>query len=172
MEQNQGDRAVGSVRLWEVVVATAFLVFGAVVVWDSRRLGASWGSDGPQAGYFPFYIGLIICVSSIANLVRAFSLGAKGRATFVRWGQLKMILVVMVPCCVYVALIANPWFTLGIYVASAIFIAFFMAYLGKYRWPKIIAVSAGAMFVFFLMFEVWFKVPLPKGPLEAWLGFG
>jgi len=170
MEQ-QDERAVGSVRLWEVVVAAIFLVFGAIVVWDSRRLGAQWGSDGPQAGYFPFYIGCFILASSAINLYNAVSSGTKGTRPFVEWGQLRMILTVLVPTAVYVALISNPWFGLGIYVASAIFIAAFMRHLGKYGWAKIAAVSVGTMVAFFVMFEVWFKVPLPKGPLETALGF-
>ena len=166
MEQ---DKAVGTVRVWEFVVAACFLAVGSLVVWESRRLGSRWGSDGPQAGYFPFYIGAIICISSAVNLYSAIA--RANRDAFVRWGQLRMILVVMVPCVVYVALIVNPWLSLGIYVASAVFIAFFMRYLGKYGWAKIAAVSVGTMVVFFLMFEVWFKVPLPKGPLEAAFGF-
>jgi len=169
-EQEQGA-AVGSVRLWEIITAVAFLVFGAIVVWDSRRLGSSWGSDGPQAGYFPFYIGVIIVISSLVNLYSAIVSGAKGAKPFVYWDQLRMILTVLVPSIVYVALIVNPWMSLGIYVASALFIAFFMRHLGKYGWAKIAAVSFGTMVAFFVMFEIWFKVPLPKGPLEAAFGF-
>jgi putative tricarboxylic transport membrane protein len=166
------SKPVASVRTLEIVVAVLFLVFGAIVVWDSRRLGASWGSDGPQAGYFPFYVGSLICIASLFNLARAFQMGAKGREAFVEHGQLKMILTVMIPTVIYVAMIANPWLPLGIYLASTIFIAFFMWHLGKYSWVKIVPVSIGTMFFFFLMFEIWFKVPLPKGPLEAALGFG
>jgi len=163
------EKAVGSVRAWEAIVAAIFLVFGAVVVFDSRRLGAQWGSDGPQAGYFPFYIGIIIIIASTVNLVSA--LMKPGRESFVSWGQLKMVVIVMVPYAVYVALIANPLYSFGFYEASVIFIAGFMRYLGKYRWPKIALVSIGTMVAFFLMFEVWFKVPLPKGPIEALFGF-
>jgi hypothetical protein len=170
MEEGKHDRAVGSVRGWDAAVAILFLCFGALVIWDSRRLGAAWASDGPQAGYFPFYIGVIICLASAANLIGAF-MSKKGKAPFVSWGQFRMVLTVMVPSVAYVALIANPLYSLGIYEASVIFIAFFMRYLGKYPWPKIAAVSIAVMVVFFLMFEVWFKVPLPKGPIEALLGF-
>jgi putative tricarboxylic transport membrane protein len=170
--QQSHDRAVGSVLAWEVVVAVAFFVFGAVVVWDSQRLGASWASDGPQSGYFPFYIGLLICISSVANLIAALGKGSKGARAFVTWGQLRMVLIVIVPSIVYVALIDNPLYSLGIYEASALFIAAFMRHLGKYSWPKIAGVSIGVMVAFFLMFEVWFKVPLPKGPIEALIGFG
>jgi hypothetical protein len=165
----QKDTAVGNVRLWEIVVAGMFLAFGAVVVWDSRRLGSRWADDGPQAGYFPFYVGMLICIASGVNLYAAIAKGDRG--PFVLWEQLRMILVVMLPCVAYVGLIDNPWFSLGIYVASALFIAFFMRYLGKYGWAKIAAVSVGTMVAFFVMFEIWFKVPLPKGPLEAAFGF-
>ena len=166
------SKPVASVKTLEIVVAALFLVFGAIVVFDSRRLGASWGSDGPQAGYFPFYVGMLICIASFFNLARAFRMGEKGREGFVERGQLKMILTVMIPTVIYVAAIANPWYSLGIYVASTIFIAFFMRRLGKYSWAKVVTVSVGTMFFFFLMFEIWFKVPLPKGPLEAALGYG
>ena len=165
----QQEKAVGSVRAWEIIVAALFLVFGAIVVWDSRRLGSKWGSDGPQAGYFPFYIGVLICVASAINLFTAVAKGS--RDAFVEWGQLRLILIVLVPTLVYVALIANPLYSLGIYVPSALFIAFFMRLLGKYGWSKIAAVSLGTMIAFFVMFEIWFKVPLPKGPIEAAFGF-
>jgi hypothetical protein len=167
----QPDKAVGSTRAWESIVAIAFLVFGSIVVWDSRRLGASWGDDGPQAGYFPFYIGVFILVSSVINLVGALRSGAKGREAFVEWGQLKMILTVMVPSVVYVAAIDNPWYPLGFYSTSAVFIAFYMRLLGKYSWLRIALVSVGTMLAFFIMFEIWFSVPLPKGPLEAAFGY-
>jgi putative tricarboxylic transport membrane protein len=165
------EKAVGSVRAWEGVVAAFFLVFGAVVVWDSRRLGAEWGSDGPQAGYFPFYIGVIICIASAVNIFNALTSGAAGAKPFVHRGQLKMVLAIMVPTVIYVVLIANPVYSLGIYEASIVFIAFFMRWLGKYPWGKTLAVSVLTVVSFFIMFEIWFKVPLPKGPLESLLGF-
>ena len=151
----------------EIVVAALFLLLGGIVIYDSVRLGARWGDDGPQAGYFPFYIALFVCLASAVNLVVALLKKGEDRA-FVEVGQLKLVLSVLVPSIIYVALIA--W--LGIYVASAIFVAFFMRWLGKYPWWKVAAVSIGNSVVFFLIFEMWFKVPLPKGPLENLLGVG
>jgi len=171
MQEGNRDKAIGSVRAWEVVVAACFLVFGAIVVWDSQRLGARWGDEGPQAGYFPFYIGIFIIVSAAMILYNAITSGAKGRKPFVMWEQLRTILVVMVPSVLYVALMENPWLSMGMYVPSALFIAFFMRFLGKYGWLRIAAVSIGTTVAFFVMFEIWFKVPLPKGPLEAAFGF-
>ena len=85
---------------------------------------------------------------------------------FVELDKLKLVLAVLVPTAIYVALVS--W--TGIYVASALFIAFFMRWLGKYPWWKVAAVSIGNSVAFFLIFELWFKVPLPKGIVERLLG--
>ena len=131
------------------------------------RLGARWGDDGPQAGYFPFYIGVFVCISALANMALAL-FNRKDAGEFVELDKLKLVLAVLVPASVYVATIG--W--IGIYVSSAVFIAFFMRWLGKYVWWKVAVVSVGTVVVFFLIFESWFKVPLPKGPLENLLGVG
>ena len=150
----------------EIAVAAVFFLLGAIVVYDSARLGARWAEDGPQPGYFPFYIGLIVCLSAAVNLVLALLNRRDRDRIFVEAGQLKLVLAVLVPTALYVALIG--W--TGIYLASALFIAFFMRWLGKYPWWKVAAVSIGNSVAFFVIFEVWFKVPLPKGPLETLLG--
>ena len=138
------------------------------MVYDSVRLGARWAEDGPQAGYFPFYVGLLVCLSAAVNFVMALVNRRDAGRDFVELDKLKLVLAVLVPAAVYVAAIG--W--IGIYVASAVFIAFFMRWLGKYPWWKVAVVSVGTMVAFFLIFEVWFLVPLPKGPLENLLGVG
>ncbi len=164
------EKSASSIKTIDAITAVLIFVMGAIVVWDSRRLGASWGSDGPEAGYFPFYIGLILCIASAINF--ALALKENSSESFVSVSSLKMILSVIVPTIIYVTLIGGvgPIPALGIYVASAIFIALFMKWLGKYAWPITLAVSISVPVVFFLLFEVWFKVPLPKGPLEAAFG--
>ena len=164
------EKSAASVKTVDAFTAIVIFLFGAVVIWDSWRLGAKWGPDGPEAGYFPFYIGLILCIASVINFIGAFR--EKSADSFVSSSSLKMIMSVMIPTIIYVGLIGGvgPVPALGIYVASAIFIALFMKWLGKYAWPMTIGVSIGVPVVFFLLFEIWFKVPLPKGPLEAALG--
>ena len=162
------DPAATSVRTMELVVAVFVFAFGALVVYDSMRLGAKWADDGPQAGYFPFYIGLILCVASAVTFAGALRNRALAERAFVRRGQLRLIMAVLVPLVLYVAAIKFA----GIYVASIAFIGWFMRQLGRYSWLKTILVSLLTMLAFFMMFEVWFKVPLPKGPLEAALGLG
>ncbi|HZR70314.1 MAG TPA: tripartite tricarboxylate transporter TctB family protein [Burkholderiales bacterium] len=166
MEEETGKPAASrrTVEIWTAVIV---LLFGAIVVYDSQRLGARWGDDGPQPGYFPFYVGLLICISAIAVLVRALRERGASRA-FVTRDQLKLILTVLVPTAVYAGAVGY----LGLYVSSTIYIAFFMWWLGKYSWLKIVPVSVGVSVVIYLVFEIWFAVPLPKGPLESALGLG
>lgn len=175
-EQSSTDRPAASTKAIELIVAVIVFAFGALVVFDSVRLGFRWGEDGPQSGYFPFYVGLLICVSSLVIFFRGLRSSSLGQKVFVYRGQLKLILQFMIPAVVYAVLIGGlelgpiAWGGLGIYLASIIYIAFFMIWLGKYSTVKALAVSIGTMVFFFLVFEVWFKVPLPKGPVESLLG--
>lgn len=163
---HQNDRPAASTRAVELAVAALIFLFGAVVMFDSWRIGARWAEDGPQGGYFPFYIGLFLCASSLVTFARAIRARALAGESFVSVAQLKMVLAMLAPTAAYVLLIAY----LGIYSASTIYIAFFMFWLGKYGWLKTAVVSIGVSVVSFLLFDVWFSVPLPKGPLEAALG--
>lgn len=155
-----------STRTVDTVVAALLIAVGTVVVWDSHRIGASWAFDGPEAGYFPFYIGLVIVVSSIVNLVLAVLRKGPGGG-FVERGQLLSVLKVLIPAALFVG--ATGW--IGIYVSAAVYIAIFMAWLGRFRPWLIAPVALGVPFALFVLFEIWFLVPLPKGPLEAALGY-
>jgi hypothetical protein len=169
MTEGQEVRAAFRRKSAELAVAALFLLFGAIVIVDSVRLGFGWQEiHGPRPGYFPFYIGLIMCVASLVNVVRALMVRGADNKTFVEVGQLKMVLAVLVPTALYALLVT--W--IGIYVSSVLFIGFFMRWLGKYPWWKVAGVSLGTAVVLYLVFEKWFKVPLPKGPLENLLGLG
>jgi hypothetical protein len=162
-QQSGAHNATGiSVRTMEIVVAVVIFVLGAIVVFDSYRLGSKWGTDGPQSGYFPFYIGILLCSSSLGTLAQTFLKKDAVREVFVDWGPLKLVFTVLIPALVYVVFVQY----IGIYVASAIYIAVFMVWLGKYSWVKSAVIAVVVNVVFFLMFEVWFKVPLFKGNLD------
>lgn len=168
MSQESAGRAAFRLRSAEIGIALLFLAFGGLVIFDSIRQGARWLAEGPQPGYFPFYLGAIICATSLVTLVRALLMPAERNKTFVQRGQLGLVLSVLVPSAVYVVLVG--W--IGIYVSAVVFVALFMRWLGKYPWWKVAVVSLGHSVVLFLIFEVWFLVPLPKGPLERLLGLG
>ena len=157
-------------RAAEITVALIVFALGALVLYDSIHLGFRWGSDGPEAGYFPFYIGLIICVSSTVTLAQVlFGRSAKLGGLFVEWQALRQVLSVLIPASLFVLAIQ----IIGLYVAAALYIAGFMIWLGGYSWLKSILLGVAVSAVAFLTFEVWFQVPLYKGmynPL-AFLGY-
>src|SRR5262245_58521595 len=165
-EDETSDTLVSN-RSADIVVALILVAVGGLVIADSLRLGIGWAEDGPSSGYFPFYTGLLIVLSSLCTIVLALLGRFKNKGSFVGRGQLGDVLKVFVPTAIYVGLIGF----IGIYVASALFIAVFMRWLGRFRWPAIIAVSIGVPLAIFLIFELWFLLPLPKGPLEDALGY-
>ena len=165
-EPHAGENTVSN-RVMELVVSGLFMALSVLVMWDNWRIGARWAEDGPQAGYFPFYIGLIMLVASGATFLVNLLARAGASANFVDRAQLRQVLQVFVPTAVFVALI---W-ALGLYVSAAGFIAFFMWRLGKYPLHKIAPIAVAVPLFLFVMFEIWFLVPLPKGPLEQALGY-
>jgi hypothetical protein len=156
--------AVG-VRWPELIVALVLMALALLVITDSIRAGTGWADDGPRSGYFPFYIGLALLGSSgwiaLSQLLRW-----KRHEDFAERGQLRMVLAMLWPMAVYVGLIA----LIGIYIASTVLIAYFMLRHGKHARALTVAVALGVPVFFFLVFERWFLVPLPKGPVEALLG--
>lgn len=153
----------------EAVVALILLGMGIVVVISSAQLGAGWTTDGPGSGYFPFYIGLVLCIASAVTLYQAMLGKKRNTEIFVDHEQFKRVLVVLIPAIVYVGAVT----VIGLYVASAIYVAGFMIALGKFSYLKSIATAVIMATLFFLMFEVWFKVPLYKGMVDplAFLGY-
>ena len=167
--ENNNESAHRAVRIvtMDVVVAALILALGALVVYESNRLGSGWDENGPQAGYFPFYIGLLICICSAVVFVQSFVKLRTDRRVFVRLDQFKQVLVILLPSTAYVLGVQ----LIGIYVPSAVFIVLFMKFVGKYRWLRSAAVGLGVSVSAFMLFEIWFKIPLPKGPLERLIGF-
>ena len=165
--QDQGGVELVSKRNADIVVALLLAGVGGLVIYDSVRLGFGWASDGPQSGYFPFYIGVILVLVSLGTIAITLFGRDQRHGTFVERNQLRDVMKVLVPAAIFVALIGF----IGIYVASALFIAVFMRWLGKFRWRTIAIVSLAVPFCFFMLFEIWFLVPLPKGPLEDFLGY-
>ena len=151
-------------RAVEIGVAIAMLLFAAIIIYGAWLAGINWGAEGPRAGFFPFYIGVFIVVSSAINLWNGLHEGDDG--LFAEWGQLRQVMSVVVPTAIYVGVMPFA----GLYLASIVFIGWFMRWLGKYPWLTVLAVAIGMPVITYFIFERWFMVPLPKGPIEEWLG--
>jgi putative tricarboxylic transport membrane protein len=159
----------GRATYWtmDLVVAAILMGVGAVVMVGSYELGAGWSPTGPESGYFPFYIGALILFSSTVTLVITLFTKSPNRTPFVEPKQFQRVLQVLIPSFIFAIAIDY----IGIYVAGGLFIAFFMWWLGKYPLHKVAMVTVLVPLVLFVVFEIWFLVPLPKGPVEAFFGY-
>ena len=151
----------------EAITAVAIFLIGVVMMVDNYKMGAGWATDGPQSGYFPFRVGAIICISAAFVLYKALFGKVRNHTVFVSWQRFRLVLLVLVPTIVFVLAIQ----LLGIYVASAAFVAAFMRVMDKRSWAKVLLISVGMSLTLFWLFEIQFMVPLPKGPLEALFGY-
>lgn len=151
----------------EVAVAVLLQALAVLVVIDSLRVGVGWADDGPRSGYFPFIIGVLLFSSASWILVAQLRRWRTDASEFAERAQLRQVASMAIPITVYVGGIAVA----GLYVASFALIAWFMLRHGRYRLPATAAVAIGVPLTAFLVFERWFLVPLPKGPLETMLGF-
>jgi putative tricarboxylic transport membrane protein len=163
----QNEAAGLNRRIPETAVALLLLVCGLVVVVDSLRVGIEWADDGPRAGYFPFFIGLLLSFAAGWILLQAILGWSKETKLFSQWSELRDVRAMLVPTTVFIA--AVPF--LGLYLPGALLIGFFMHRHGNFGWLTTVLTAIGVPVVFFLIFEKWFLVPLAKGPIEAWLGF-
>jgi putative tricarboxylic transport membrane protein len=152
-------------RAAEFVTASVLILLGGVVLFDAVRIGFGWGTDGPRSGFFPFWLALIMVVTCAVIIAQA-ALGGRGKS-FVSREQLGPVLKVLWPATAAVALMHF----VGLYVASALYMGFYMRWVGRHSWVTVIAIALALPIASFLIFEKWFLVPMPKGPLEQWLGY-
>ncbi len=162
---NESGGTGPSHRNVEIGVGLFLAALALIGIIGSLQAGIGWAAEGPRAGFFPFYVSLLVLISCVINLTHTFF--ERDGKVFADWGQLRQVVAVVVPTAIYVAII--PY--LGIYVSSAVLIAAFMRWLGKYSWPMVALITILVPLATFFMFELWFLVPLPKGPLESFLGY-
>ena len=162
------DRPVVRSRSVDIFVSLALLAFAALMAWDNLRTGAAWAADGPQVGYFPFYLSLLLGGASLVGLGTALlDRDGTGREPFVTVDQFRRVLQVLVPTFLFVLAIQY----LGIYVASFILVAGFMWRIGRIRAVTSLVTALVFVAILFGVFEVAFNVIMPKGPLEAAFGY-
>jgi hypothetical protein len=152
-------------RAADLITASVLMLLGGVVLADAVRLGVGWGTDGPKSGFFPFSLAAILILMCGVILLQA-ARRARTRP-FVSRQQLDPVLKVLWPAAGMVGLTQF----VGLYVASALYLGFYMRWVGRHSWLAVVGLGIGVPVVTFLIFETWFLVPMPKGPLEAWLGY-
>jgi putative tricarboxylic transport membrane protein len=159
MSDRSNQDALISMRTVEIIVSLLFVSVALVGIFGSWKLGAGWGDDGPGAGYFPFYISLIILISSSVTLLQAILSKTQSEEAFVEKGPFRQVLAVLLPAFLFILCMQF----IGIYLSAAIYIAFFMFWLGKYPPWKALSVGLAVSIALYMMFDFWFQIPLPSG---------
>ena len=161
------DQPAALQRTVEVITLAVILAFSALLMWDNWRTGISWDSTGPQAGYFPFYLSIILAGASLYGLASAFTARNEISETFVTRAQLRRVMQVFVPTLLFC--LATQF--LGLYVASFLLIAIFMRMVGRIALWKSLLTAFLFTAIMFVTFDIAFDVIMPKGPLEAAFGY-
>jgi hypothetical protein len=153
-------------RAVDAAVSLALLALAALLAFDNWRTGISWDSTGPQAGYFPFYLALILAGACLYGLAKEFLSRARPSEPAVTGEQFRRVLQVFFPTLLFC--LATQW--LGLYVASFLLVAGFMIGVGRIAaWKSLLTAFVFAL-ALFVTFEIAFDVLMPKGPLEALFG--
>ena len=159
--------AVTDTRVVETVVSLLLVALALTLGFDNWRTGIAWDSTGPQAGYFPFYLCVILAGASVYGLVGAFLTRKQASETFVTRAQLRRVMQVFVPTLLFC--LATQ--LLGLYVASFLLIAAFMRMVGRIALWKSLLTAFLFTAIMFVTFDIAFDVIMPKGPLEAAFGY-
>jgi len=158
--------SVVSTRTIEIVVSLLLLALAGLLCFDNWRTGIAWEADGPQPGYFPFYLGVLLAAASLYGLVTSLTTRTAAAHIFLTRDQLRRVMQVFVPTLLFCLL--TQW--LGLYVASLLLIAGFMWIIGRIAlWKSLLTAFLFAL-IMFITFDVAFDVIMPKGPLEAAFG--
>jgi hypothetical protein len=166
MPPAQEEQPVASSRSVDIAVSLLLLGLAALLAFDNWRTGMSWDATGPQAGYFPFYLSVILAAACVYGLLKEFRARHQLREIFVTREQLGRVLQVFWPTLAFCLLM--QW--LGLYVASFLLVAGFMAWVGRIAWWKSLATALVFSALMFVTFEIAFDVIMPKGPIEALFG--
>jgi putative tricarboxylic transport membrane protein len=158
--------SVVDTRSVEIFVSLLLLALAVTLGYDNWRTGIAWDSTGPQSGYFPFYLSVILAGASLYGLIATFFARREPSDTFVTRAQLRRVMLVFVPT----ALFCLAMQYLGLYVASFLLIAGFMRMVGKIALWKSLLTAFIFTAIMFVTFDLAFDVIMPKGPLEAAFG--
>jgi len=120
---------------------------------------------GPQAGWFPFWLAVIMLICSlivlIPKLINAAREGLKDEPLMSVEGFMA-IMRALIPMVIYV--VTLPW--LGFYLGSMLYLIYYIRAVGKHSWT--LSLLTGTIFSVsvFLIFEKALKLTLAKGFIE------
>lgn len=155
-------------RKVELLWATAFLVVAAIVIIESFRLGFGWQEHGPQAGFVPFWLAIVMVVCGGIIILRGLLMEVGESFFMSRPAMWAMIWVFLAS-----TLLAFMIGTLGMYIATVVFAVLFTYWLGRHPWYVALGFAIITALAVYYGMEKGLTIPLPKSPVYAkgWLPF-
>ncbi len=148
-----------------VAIAALLVALAVLVIVDAVRLGFRWGNDGPESGFFPFWLGVVLLVCAVIELSEV--LVQRHRHTPSRrlmppgaWKPIGWVIAPAVGMVVATELV-------GLHLAAALYLAFYMRAVGKIRWSTTVAVAVLVPAILYVAFDRLFLVPMPQGLFGA-----
>lgn len=151
-----------TIRAAEVVAGAGFVVVAMVVLVETIKLGPGWGRDGPQPGFFPFILAVVIGLGGLGTLVQGLR-SADSRPFFEVRQEMVDLAQVGIPLALAIASI--PF--LGLYIMAVLYVGLFTAWYGRFRWY--LSFPAGLVLAGTLYWglERGFLISMPK---SMWYG--
>ncbi len=138
------------------------MLVAAVAMFDSRDTALPdtsglWpGGLGP--GFYPFWAAFVVFVSGGWVAYQALTRPQPAEGVFASRKSIVAVATLGLPMIAAVALIP----TLGFYIVTGLYMGLFAAYIGRFKWYWILAITIGFPLVIYLAFENGFRVSLPK----------
>ncbi len=139
------------------------MILSVIVIAESVRLGFGWEeASGPQAGFVPFYLALLMLFASIFIFYLAWKSEKKDDDNFFvnKQGMMEAIKIAGTSLLFSIIIVYA-----GVYFAILIFSPIFVRWLGKHNWPTVIMFTIGITLAIYFGMEVGLKIPLPRSPL-------
>ena len=156
----------------EIIMASFWAALSVAILFEIQvipftKQPIGWAKGlGPQAGWFPFWLAVIMLICSLIVLIpkvlQAVREGLGEDTTFVSVEGFKALMNAFLPMLIYV--ITIPW--LGFYLGSTIYLIYYIRMVGKHSWT--LSLFTGIIFSVsvFLIFEKALKLTLAKGFIE------
>jgi hypothetical protein len=151
------------VRSADRVTAVFLLLLSAAFAAGALKYYKWWGSDGPGSAFLPFCLGVTMAALALGLLLRSWKQQHPGDAWLARGEGLRDMLVVLGATVLFVVLLKS----IGMVIATALYLAGLIGYLGRHRWWVTLAVAVAAAGFNWLVFVRWLRVPFPE--LGVWI---
>jgi putative tricarboxylic transport membrane protein len=144
-----------TIRGADLGASVVFLALAALVIVEGLRLGAGWDERGPQAGFFPFWLAILMAFGACAAFIQALRRRFDTRFFEQReeWVELARVGVPLAA-----AIVVIPW--TGLYVSTFLYVWLFAWWYGSFRWWTTLAGSV--VFTGLLYFTLTtMRIPMP-----------